>query len=314
MSVVVLGTQQSFPDPGGPQDSSWERMRMTLTGGGETITLTGRQNVFIERAGIEGLHMPPMEHEYDELATLPGAYFRRTQIKQRKPYLEVYLFHDGSTEGMARWETSFWNVLNPRRPVRWTVEVPGVSTRHLDMRMAPGGSWKPEMDPTYFGVARYGIDFNAEDTGLWYETPQPVRFLNRGAMPFHGGLTEGAPIINIGSGIESTKAYIDNPGDEDTYGVWRINGPAPQAVVGVGGRVIEVPFAIGAGDWLELNANPREHTAFDQDGNDRFEELGEADFAEVPPGRVELTVNLFGGTGFVDFDRKHYFYRAYGKS
>jgi hypothetical protein len=145
------------------------------------------------------------------------------------------------------------------------------------------------------GWASYGITLVAEQpfwegpavTRAW-QASEPVPFIGGGPSNPTGGLY-------ISSGSTLGSASMPNPGDEPAWPVWLIHGPTVSVSVGVGGRVIEVPFPLAEGEQLLIDTAPTAQTAIDSDGVERTAELGQVEFAPVPPGEsVDLSLTMVG--------------------
>jgi hypothetical protein len=117
-------------------------------------------------------------------------------------------------------------------------------------------------------------------------------------------------MFHISDGRTVDEAQMTNPGDVDAWPVWAINGPTTSVDLGVGGSVVEVPFAIADGERLVIDTNPTEQVAYLGDvdpgnafavlsGADVTEDLGAADFAPIPAdATTDLSIDMTG-TGIV---------------
>ena len=313
MTSVVIGVPAiTPPDPSG--HPGWEKMRSTWTSWrGEIWDLTNPDmGVFIRREGVRGLGMPSITHYRDELNTIPGSTYRGTTYKAREVFWPIRLFHDAGSREYVERDDLWWRGLHPRHVGTWTIEVPGISKRHLDLRLEGDDDWAPEADPVFFGWADYGVNLLAEQP-LWYGDPALYRFSPAAPAPFFGGTEPGDPIISITSGTALTNASVTNPGDEPAWGTWTVYGPNEGATLVIDGKAIEIPWEMEEGDFLRLDSSPSARTAIDQDGVDRFEDLGAVAWGSVPDGGTSsLTLTLEGGTGAIDFAFSPLYHRAWG--
>lgn len=284
MPAVVIATASVTPPSTGAVPG-WNRVRSTLTSWDEKVwDLTNPDmGVFLTRGDVRGLGHTKFEHHRDESPAVAGALYRGTSFGPREVSWPVHLFHDGSSREFVERDRAWWKSLHPRHEGVWTVEVPGVSKRHLRVRCEGDGGWAPQGDPTFFGWATYVVALQA-DQPFWYEELEPKVFETSDPLTFFGTGDPGAPLFNISKSNTLASATITNPGDEPAYPIWTLYGPFESASVTVGGLTIEVPFALNEGEWLRLDSTPTELTAFDNEGNDRFTELGEAEWGAVPEG------------------------------
>lgn len=313
MTAVVIGIPAvTPPDPG--LSPGWERIRSLWTGwDGSVWDLTNPEmGVFLRRGGVRGLGLPAIQHYRDELNTIPGSTYRGTTYRARDVFWPVHLFHDGSSREFVERDDQWWSSLHPRHLGTWTVEVPGVSKRSIDLRLEGDDDWAPEQDPVFFGWAAYGVRLLAEQP-LWRGEPVRYRFEPDAPLPFFGGTDVGAPILNISSGTSLATASVTNRGDEPGWGIWTVHGPNAGSSVAVDGKIIEIPFALAAGEWVRLDSRPSARTAYDQAGVDRFSELGAVSWGAVPAGGTSsLDLVLTGGTGFIEFEFDPLYLRAWG--
>ena len=129
------------------------------------------------------------------------------------------------------------------------------------------------------------------------------------------------------TGHTTANAAATNDGDEDAWPVWTVVGPAAAgAHVGVGGNVVEVPFAVADGKALVLDTDPRVRTALQYDYTpaagkapaafanpvDRTADLtGAVDFASIPAGGTTPLNVAFAGTGALQVEITPMYWRAW---
>jgi hypothetical protein len=290
----------------------WNRMRsLLLSANGTEWDLTNADmGVFLTRSELRGLGMAKFTHLRDKSPAVAGAMYRGTTYDVRNPHWNVHLFHDGSSREYVMRDRAWWDALHPEDEHTWVVEVPGVSRRYLDIRLEGDGDWAPEADPTFFGWATYPIDFQA-DWPFWREDAIPYDFHAVTPSQFFGGTSPGDPIISITSGRSLSTAVVTNPGDVDTAPLVRLDGPFTAASVTVGGKTVQVPFALASGKSLTLDYRPQYLTAIASDGNDRYEDLGPVAWGTIPR-KSSVTIGLsITGAGSAHVEVTPYYLRAW---
>lgn len=308
MTVAVLAGRTPVITPG--VQSQWDKMRVTWQGwDGRIWDLTNPEDgLFLVRGGVRGLGMPSkITHYRDESPAVHGATYRGTAYGPREAFLPLHLYSEGGSREWHERDQLFWNSLHPEHEGVLTVEVPGLSERRLHLRLEDDGGWAPEMDPGYFGWATYGVRMQA-DQPLWEGEEINARWdgedPSTSGLPFHGGLTPGAPIVNIGPGRSIATASVFNPGDVEGWGEWTVHGPVPTtgAAIIIDGHAITVPYAISAGEFVRIDTRPTAQTVVNHLGQDVFATmLGEYDPAPIRPGAAaNVSLSLSGGAGRIE--------------
>ena len=310
MTISVLG----LPDPPyvpPPLNPGWERAQVVWEAwDGSTWTLSDPDGgVFVVRGGMRGLGMPTgIKHYRDQSPATHGAQWRGLVYESREVFWPLYLYADGGTREWVERDAAFWASLHPEHEGRLSIIVPGVSTRSLMLRLESDGGWAPEMDPTFFGWAQYGITLMA-DQPLWEGSPVRLTWAAGTPPLFHGGETPGDPIIRIASGRTASTATVTNPGQAEAWATWTFYGPlgATGAMVTVDGRDIDVPFEVVAGDKVVIDTSPREQTAYlvhpDGSSEDVFGLLGAFEPWPIQAGdAADLTLLLRDGTGSIGLE------------
>lgn len=309
MTTAVLAVPTA-PPPDPTAHPGWDRMRSIVTDrfGVEWDLTNPEQGLFLRREGVRGLGHTKPRHFRDRLNTSPGVRYRGTTYDERDVFWPLHMFHDGSSAEYVARDEAFFAGLNPRYVVTWTVEVPGISRRHLDVRLDDDGDWAPESDPTFYGWTNYGLRLTGEDS-FWRGEPIVRKFRQAEPSPFFS--TSGG-VLRISRGATLANATITNPGDEPGWVVWRLDGPFTSAKVAVAGKEIEIPFSVPAGKHLIVDARPRARTAVDSDGNDRYAELGQRAWGQVPPGTNVPLDLVVVGEGAVTATLVPQYHRAWG--
>jgi hypothetical protein len=290
---VVFGSPPS-PPVSQPQ-VLWTGLDMTWTGwDGSVWDLSNPETGTVMMPGVRGFNMPPITHYLTPRATVPGARWRGHSVDVREVFWPLQVYSDaGSTAWIVR-DRAFWKTMRPDKTGTWTVIQPNGVKRTLTLRFQDDGSQQYDTDPAIVGWTNYGITLAAEDpywagpteTGTWTQgTPS-------------GFFATGSATLKISPGVTLATATLNNPGDVETWPVWEVHGPVDNASVGLNGRIINVPFAVPAGQVLTINTSPRVQTAM-LNGVDRTADLGTVDFAPLPADQTTaLSLNMTG-TGTV---------------
>jgi hypothetical protein len=268
--------------------------------------------------GIRGLGSARSERHSTRSPATPGSRHEGVSFLDREVFWPVCIWNDdGSVDWMLR-DRAFWSTMDPLVPGLWVVTLPDGSERSLQIRFTDDGDHVSEYDPIRRGWEKYGIKLLAEQP-FWEGQPVVRAWKNRTYEPFFEPV--GPHIVNIASGSDASTATIDNPGDVESYARWFIDGDTTTAAVGVDGVTVEVPFSIAAWECLVIESDPDliGATLYDVTPEgaelkpservvgehlinpvDKTPDLGEADFAPIPPGEsvpLSLTIN---GSGAVE--------------
>ncbi len=279
-------------------DNRWGKLRMTVAAqdGSNTWEITNPSlGVFARREGLRGLGMPKVDHKTTETPAMPGASHDDLNYKPRDIFWPMQIFHDGSSEEWLTRDSQFWDALDPTQEVRWTVYQTDGSSRWIDCRFVDDGDWAPEIDPTYFGWANYGIRMVA-NSPFWKGDPIRRSWRTVAPVDFYA---DAPGVIAISSSRSLSSAIITNPGKVNAYPKWKIIGPIAGATITIGGHTLEIPIALDADEFILLDTDPSQLTVIDHAGVDRYEEAGELDWRGWVPPRVatEITLTLDGDTG-----------------
>jgi hypothetical protein len=292
----------------------WTGMAMKWIGwDGSEWSLTHAGSGTIMLPGVRGLNMPPVIHHRAAHASLSGARWRGHTVDVRQVFWPLQVYSDaGSVEWVER-DRAFWKTLDPGKPGQWVVTAPDGAARTLNLRFLNDSEFTMDRDIMRAGWANYGITLSAEQP-FWEGETIERQWVSGTSVPFFP--VAGAPAFGISPSNVISTATLENPGDVPAYVVWRVEGPITDAIVGVNGRNITIPFAVSAGQVLEIDTRPTAQTAMlgptaGPLTTDKTMNLGTIDFAPLPPGEISqlsLTVN---GAGTVSASFKPYYYRAW---
>jgi hypothetical protein len=217
-------------------------------------------------------------------------------------------------------DRAFWATMDPEDTGVWTVVHPDGKHRSLRLRCVSDGDHTRSKNPLRLGWDTYGIVLVAEQP-FWEGDPVVKSFIGDvEPLPFFE--PDGPQIVNIATGYSASTATIDNPGDVESYATWFLDGAMSAAAVGVGGVVVDVPFAVADGECLVIESDPdligatlyeispeqlalpagqRKKPSERIVGEDLINpvdmsaDLGEADFAPIPAGAsVPLSLTITG--------------------
>lgn len=312
---VIYGALPPTLQPAVP----WVGLEMKWKGwDGSEWTLSDPSDGTVMMPGVRGMSMPPVIHHKAAHASVPGARWRGLTVDSREVFWPLQVYTDAGSQGWVEKDTAFWRTLDPSQTGTWSVVLPDGRTRTLTLRFVNDGDGVFDTDPVLVGWRNYGITFVA-DQPFWEAEEINGSWRQGSTLPFFGGInpkTGGPANFTISAGNTFTKAAMVNPGDVGAYLKWRVYGPVSTASIGIDGRNITLPFAIGAGQVVEIDTDPRAQTAMfgNTGGNlntDWTYKLGDIDFAPLPPrGKSALSVSVTG-SGSVSASFRPRYYRAW---
>jgi hypothetical protein len=280
---------------------------------GSEWTLSDATDGTVMMPGVRGMAMPPIVHHRAVHASVPGARWRGLHVDVREVFWPLQVYTGAGSDAWVIKDRAFWQTMDPQQTGTWVVTTPDGQTRSIELRFADDSQVTFDHDVVLDGWSAYGINLVAEQpfwegdsvTGAWRAT-SPAPF-----FPASGG-----PGLTISSGGDLTEAAIKNPGDVETYVVWRIYGPITSAVVGINGRNITVPFTVDAGKVLEIDTSPTAQTAmYGSVGGalttDKTGLLTNIVFAPLPAKKTsKLSLTAVGG-GSIEATFTPRYYRAW---
>lgn len=268
----------------------------------------GTQGVALEGRGLVGLHNPPIQKFYSEARAVPGARVRGSRAGVRPVKWPLLVASDRRVA--SEWQAiqdAFFNSIHPEKPGVWTVTT-GRTVRSLRLTGVYTGDPGYMHDPLLFRWAQYDVELEA--TQPFWEG-EPVT-----AGPFDAGTPvdfipeEGAPSFHLSGSSTFEKAKVTNPGDVPVYPVWEVRGPLDDVTMTLDGRTITVPFAVGSGERLCINTDPR-NLSVTLDSVDYRQELGFQQYAPVPAKGTSSLVITGTGAGSVTAKLTPLYFRAF---
>jgi hypothetical protein len=248
------------------------------------ITDSG-SGVFVTDGGIKGLHMPPFDRWTSTSPMLAGSRYLGSKATERECFWPLFLYSDVSSDEWLERDAAFWASLRPDEVGVWSVTA-GKVTRTLKCRFVESDDAFTR-DPVSRGWNLYGITLVAEQP-FWTGALEVRSFTNEQPVAFFGAEHSPVPetaLLFISSGSTLASAEIDNPGDEEGWPVFVLDGPWDSgASVGVGSGVTAYNAAVAAGSSVVIDNRP---------GLRRVEEIATP---TAKPGTVEWwdAVNVSG--------------------
>lgn len=272
----------------------------TLIGwdGSEWDVLSGLDGVKL-LAGTRGHKQGPHIRYSSKSAGVDGSRWRGSRRDERTAFWPVKVSAVGSQEFLELNER-FWRVLDETKINTWQITWPDGTRRYLRMRYDGLENDSSDTDPALEAKDYFGIQWVCEEPN-WFGDPISRTFAAATGEAYYGGASGGGfgPPYFLSSGFTPDVAAITNRGHLDAYPVWRVDGPTTAVSAGIAGSNVTFPFDIDSGEWVDLDTNPAAQIAVDQDGNDRTDELGDVEFAAIPPGTEVPLVVAITGTGSV---------------
>lgn len=270
---------------------------------GSVWTLTNPDTGLFLMPGVRGLGMGPHDQFKDVAPGLAGSLFTGFRATERPVFWPAMLFEDTSSEAWVLRDRAFRRTMRPGETGVWTVASSPGTTRTLRCRYVSGMDESYEIDPVQAGWITYGINLVADEDPFW--RGEPIQQSWTAAEPVNFFDPDGDPLFHI-SGASADTAKLTNPGDIDAWPVWVIDGPMTTANLGIGSTLIEVPFAVAAGERLVIDSSPTEQVAILGDVDpenptgvlspaDVTDDLGAVGFTEIPAdGTTDLTITAVG--------------------
>jgi hypothetical protein len=258
--------------------------------------------------GVRGMEMPSPKHYMRRSPGRAGASHQGLTFAERDVFWPLRMWADESSDVFIRQRRAFMRTLDPSKTGVWRVIQPNGDARSIRCRFV-GFDSVPDSDPVEAGWGHYGIRMVAEDP-FWYGPPLLQSWGVGDPQEFFVA-PPSDDVLFISPSASVSSATFTNSGDVPAYPRWKVTGPTDDVVLGFGGKVITVPFAVPEGEQLIVETEPGAQSAY-LDGVKVTNQLGSsAKFAPVPAGG-QTTLSLeMSGTGRVSLELSPAFYEAY---
>lgn len=239
-------------------DTPWVSVRPRWTGwDGSVWDLADRSSpVLLTRDGIRGLSFPPFRRHVSKAAGVPGQRHRGYTSDARGVFWPVYVATGDGSQAFVELDRAFMRTMHPGKPGTWSVTHPDGQVRTLQLRFRDDGDHAFRMLPTITGWAKYGLTLDA-DHPYWAGEPVMREWHVGAPSNFFG---TGGPPFTISSASTLAGASIENQGDEPAYPMW-VADDVTTLSVGVGSRVVDVPFEVGPAETLVIDTRPTSRSA-----------------------------------------------------
>ena len=311
MASVVYGSPYVPPAPLPP---AWSGLPMSWTAKGVEWSLSDPKSGIILLPGVRGLGSVAVERHATVSPAAAGSRYEGTSVLDREVFWPIHIYSDSSSVDWVLRDRAFWAGMDPQDTGVWRVTHPDGRHRSLRLRFVSDGDHSTSGDPTQRGWDTYAVTLVAEQP-FWVGEPV-VKSFSADPAPEPFFEPNGPQVVNIAPGYSVSNAVMDNPGDVESYPRWYVQGPVTSACVGVGGVVVDVPFAVPEWKTLVIESDPdllgatmydvTVHGAAKKPSErvigvdlvnpvDMTAALGAADFAAIPAGdAVPLSLTLLG--------------------
>lgn len=255
--------------------------------------------------GVEGLGNPPHSSFTRSTALLDGQSTSGWKAEPREVFWPILIDADESTWDDV--QSRFWSTMRPNLYGVWTVFKEDTSSRYLNVRYLTDGGAQYKVDPSRTGAETHGLTLIADDPWWHTETVSAVFQTAETPIDFFNGGT--APDFYIMSGNTVDSVTLENPGDVPSWATYRIDGPATSFDIETvnidelgfptNGGSIAGDITLLAGEWLIIDTNPTQQTAFlytsPSNYTDVTSQLDEYSPRPIETGlSTEFSVTLFG--------------------
>lgn len=270
------------PAPQGQMTWTWSAPWL-----GREWTLTDTASPVMKMAGAQGVGQVDPTHWWSEAPTVDGSQWEGFRTGRGEVFIPLLVSSD-TYDGFEVEHEAFMQTLDPRQEGVLRVTRPNGRWREIGCRYTSGAEMTADWDVTTSLAATYGVTWATADP-YWRGQEVVARFQNAIATR----LLPAPPFV-LSAGQTLANATVTNPGDVESYALWRIEGPFSSFSVGVGDSLVDVALPKFAGEYVEIDMRPRRLTITDETGADRWDNVTDVVFSEIPPGKTPLTVVVNG--------------------
>lgn len=283
----------------------------TDTNGEEWDLINGP--VALTNAGIQGLGMPITFDTVRQTALVHGQTLQSWRLEPRELFIPI-TFRDLAEIDVNVIQRMFWDGLALGQNGTLTVTDSNGGVRFIQARLVDDGTATYIVDP-YVKVQEmrsFGLTLVADDP--WFRGPTQSFSFGlgpEGTATFFGNGSNATPfyIIKSTGGADST---LTNPGDQDSWITWTIEGPMTSFDLEIGGHHIAGAIPVTAGDTLTIETSPLNQIAYLEDGTKVTRDLTAADFAPLPATGLPVNVGIdVVGTGTITASFAPVYWRAF---
>lgn len=193
-------------------------------------------------------------------------------------------------------ERAWWRTMRPGKVGKLTLTTYDGRTRRMGLRFQSDGLSKMPNFGTLRGRTYVAPIKVTADDPWWYGDQVGATYSAGDGFNFFGQGKKGPPFI-IAKGNTVAKATFTNPGDDETWPVYTLWGPATKLLIKLGGGRVEYSVPLAVGERLVIDTSPLRKIAwrYAADGSKAriTRDLDAFDFRPLPAGSnvdLELTV------------------------
>lgn len=241
-------------------------------------------------AGLTGFGLPPIQTRWIEGAG-NGARYRGRRILPRD--IDLLLLIQGEDElDMRQLTNRLARIL--RDQVRLVIK--GEDQKwYIDGHWVGGGDFAYGVNGQGLTEVDLVITIRA-GRPFWRAQTRSIKTLRPGSGTPPAPLLADLSKLRVAASQISGEVELENDGDADSFPVWEVRGPATRFTAALpNGDQFVWEGTLLADETLTIDTE--EGTVVDQDGNNRYGELGEAPVMwEIPPGTTTATALLEGSS------------------
>ena len=272
-----------------------------------------RGPVALMNSGVMGFGMPISFDTTRQTALVHGQTLQSWRLEPRDIFLPV-TFRDDADLDVNGIQRAFWDGLALGKYGNLQVTDSNGGIRSIDARFVSDGDVAFTVDPyaNTHAYRPYGVSLVADDP--WWRGPVESFSFGlgpEGAATFFGNGSSATPfyIIKSTGGADST---LTNPGDQDSWITWTIEGPMTSFDLEIDGHHVSGDIVVDEGDTLTIETSPLNQIADLSDGTKVTRDLTAADFAPLPATGLPVNVGIdVVGTGTITASFAPVYWRAF---